>query len=127
VWLNKSDSDLYLLVTGIILGIILVGFLVQGAISTFEGLLSLQTRPARLISDFTALEGAVAALVNSGLVAAVGLVLVKVNRVLLSGPTVAAVFTMMGFALFGKTVLNILPIITGVYVASKGARKTFAT
>jgi hypothetical protein len=37
----------------------------------------------------------------------------------LSGPTFAAVLTMVGFGLFGKTPLNIIPIILGVYISAR--------
>ena len=37
----------------------------------------------------------------------------------------AAVFTMPGFGLFGKTPLNVLPLIAGVYLAAKVAGKSF--
>ena len=124
--MKNSENILYLLVLSIIAAIISAGFALQGVESTLKGFIALQTRPARLISDYTAMEGIGAALLNSGIVAGIGLVLVKLSRVLLSGPTIAGVFTMMGFALFGKTPLNVLPLIGGVYIASRVAGKPFA-
>ena len=81
--------------------------------------------PARLVNDFTLAASDGAALVNATLVALIGLVLVRINGVRLSGPTVAAVFTMFGFGLFGKTPLNILPIMMGVFISARIAGKQF--
>ncbi|MCX7787234.1 MAG: DUF1576 domain-containing protein [Spirochaetes bacterium] len=124
--MNTKETALYMIFSIIIMGSILLGFAVQGFDSTIKGFIALQTRPARLIADYTVLGGVGAALMNSGLVAAIGLGLVKLNKVKLSGPTIAAILTMMGFALFGKTPLNCLPIIGGVYIAARIAKKPFA-
>jgi hypothetical protein len=43
------------------------------------------------------------------------MLLVYFTKVSLSGPTVAAVMTMMGFGLFGKTLLNIAPSFSGLH------------
>ncbi|HKL58928.1 MAG TPA: DUF1576 domain-containing protein, partial [Sphaerochaeta sp.] len=45
----------------------------------------------------------------------------------LSGPTIAAIFTMIGFGFFGKTPLNILPLIAGVWIAAKIANNTLGS
>jgi len=111
---------------GIVLLLILAGFIEQGFEATLKGLVALQARPARLIHDFTALEGVGATLVNSGLVSALSLILVRLTKVRLAGPTIAAFLTIMGFSLFGKTLLNVVPIIFGVYLSAKVAGKPFA-
>jgi hypothetical protein len=54
-----------------------------------------------------------------------GLLLVYLNGVLLSGPTIAAVFTMAGFGLFGKNVWSIWPVILGVALFSRAVRRPF--
>jgi len=81
--------------------------------------------PSLLISDYMAIAGPGAALVNAGIVGLIGLVLLTLTKTVISGPTLAAVFTMSGFALFGKNPLNILPIILGVFVYSLVKREPF--
>lgn len=103
----------------------LLGVAVQGPESTFRGVVRIQHHPARLLNDFTLVGGEGAALVNAALVAMLGLLLVRVNRVRLSGPTVSAVFTILGFGLFGKTLVNVLPIVIGVAISARIARKSF--
>ncbi|TXT41709.1 MAG: hypothetical protein FD137_2672 [Spirochaetes bacterium] len=95
---------------------ILFGLLAEGPSAALEGFLRLQFRPSRLLSDFTAMEGPGATLFNASMVGLLGLVTLRLNKIKLSGPTVAAVFTMMGFALFGKTLLNC--IILGVSLSA---------
>lgn len=108
-----------------LLGVAAAGIIVQGPGDVWVGLLEIQRHPARLLNDFTLVGGDGAALVNAALVAAIGLFVVRITAVRLSGPTIAAVFTMLGFGLFGKTVVNILPILAGVYISARIARKTY--
>jgi hypothetical protein len=121
----KQERLLYWLIASILIAVAGVGVIVDGPSTTFDGLIDLQAHPARLINDFTAVAGDGAALLNAVLVASIGLLLVRINGVALSGPTLAAIFTMLGFGLFGKTPLNILPIIAGVWISARIAGKQF--
>ncbi len=123
--LSREERYLYWLLGLMLAACAGAGMAVQGAASTLRGVWDLQGHPARLLNDFTLAGGEGAAVVNAVLVAAIGLALVRINRIKLSGPTVAAVFTMLGFGLFGKTPLNVAPIILGVYVAARIAGKKF--
>ena len=109
----------------ILVGSATIGLISTGLMPTVRGLWALQVQPARLVNDFTLAANDGAALVNAALVALIGLGLVRLNGVRLSGPTVAAVFTLFGFGLFGKTPLNILPIMVGVYISARIAGKHF--
>ena len=105
--------------------IVLLGLIVQGPGEALQGAIDLQYHPARLLNDFTSIGGEGAALVNAAVMALLSLLLVRLQGVRLSGPTVAAVFTIFGFGLFGKTPTNALPIIIGVAIAAKIAQKSF--
>ena len=109
----------------ILVGSAAAGIATTGLVPSLKGLWDIQSHPARLLNDFTQATNDGAALLNAALVALFGLALIRINRVRLSGPTIAAVFTLFGFGLFGKTPLNILPIMTGVYIAARIARKEF--
>lgn len=93
-------------------------FVVDGR-DALSGLGAVQHNPARLINDFFEIGGIGGALLNAAASGLVALVLIYVCGVSFSGPTFAAVFTIMGFGLFGKTPLNILPIILGVYLSAR--------
>lgn len=123
--MSSEERSLYWLLGLMLAACAGAAMFAHGAAATLRGVWLLQGHPARLLNDFTLAAGEGAAVVNAVLVAAIGLALVRVNRIKLSGPTVAAVFTMLGFGLFGKTPLNIIPIIVGVHVAARIAGKKF--
>ncbi len=121
-----QNRTLQFLLIFIIFSFIIIGIAADGAGRAFSGFLDLQFQPARLISDFMSTSGPGASLINAAAVGATGLILIALSRVQLSGSTFAAIFTMMGFALFGKTPMNIIPIIIGVYLSGKLVGKSFS-
>jgi len=123
--LAKSEKALYWLLLIVILLFMGLGLAHRGPLAALRGLVLLQQHPARLINDFTVVGGIGAALLNAALGGAFALGLVRVTSVRLSGPTIAAIFTVMGFSLFGKTVLNMAPIVLGVYIAGFLVQKPF--
>lgn len=120
-----NERKIYWLMTLCATGIILLGLASDGILPSLQGFFILQTHAARLINDYTAIAGVGPALFNAGLLGVLTLLLVKVSEVSLSGPTVAAFFTIMGFSLFGKTPFNTAPIVLGVFLASRVAGKPF--
>lgn len=119
---DKSERNLYVLLFAMLLATAVFGIIADGPAKTFSDFLKLQITGARLIQDFT-VTGIGGALLNASLVGLIGLGVVRVSRISLAGPTIAGVFTMLGFGLFGKTPLNCLPIIAGVMLAARFARK----
>jgi hypothetical protein len=102
---------------------LIFGMLADGPAAALDGFWRLQGSPARLLSDYTALQGAGAALFNAAAVGIIGWIYVLLNGIKLSGPTIAAIFTMIGFALFGKTPLNCIPIMAGVSLSALIVKK----
>ena len=121
----QTERKLYFLFGGILGIIIVVGLVIQGPVEALRGCGRIILHPARLINDFTLAGGEGAALINAALTSLMGLILVRVNHIKLSGPTVAAIFTILGFGLFGKTPLNVLPVMLGVYASARFLRKSF--
>jgi Protein of unknown function (DUF1576) len=122
--IEKKDTLLIVLMA-LLTALIITGFLESGIKNSLTGFIKLQTHPARLINDFIEIAGIGGALLNASLVGFTGLILVLVARISISGPTYAAILTMAGFGLFGKTPLNILPIVLGVYISAKLVNKNF--
>ncbi len=119
------ERHLYRLL-GIVIGsFALAGLIVEGPGEALRGFLLLQGHAARLINDYTVIGGIGGAFLNAALMGLLALSLIRVSGVRLSGPTVAGVFTIMGFSLFGKTPLNALPVMAGVFLAAKAAGKPF--
>jgi len=104
---------------------IVSAFIVDGFFPTFNGFIKIQLSPARLLSDFIAIQGIGSAFFNAAIVALIGIGVILISGVKFSGVTFAAVLTILGFGLFGKTPVNILPIFFGVFLAAKIAKREF--
>lgn len=74
--------------------------------------------PSILITDYIAIGGIGATFINAGLVGIIGIIVANLSKVKISGFVIAGIFTMSGFAMFGKNIFNILPVIGGVYLFS---------
>jgi hypothetical protein len=69
-------------------------------------------------TDFIALFGFGPTLANMGVCGAIGMVYILLVGGALNGPVIGAIFTIVGFAAFGKHPRNLVPIIAGVYLGS---------
>jgi hypothetical protein len=94
--------------------LLLVGLVVDSPREIGAGMLRIVLSPSVLLHDYLHVGGLGATLVNAGLCGLICCVLLAVLRVEWNGPFVAAVYTVIGFAFFGKNILNIWPIIAGV-------------
>lgn len=104
---------------------IFVGLFMQAPEELLQGLKNIITSSGILISDYMVIGGIGPALVNAGLVGLIGLILIRINKVPMVGGTIAAIFTMIGFGLFGKNILTIFPSLFGVYLYSRFTKKEF--
>lgn len=84
----------------------------------YLGMLRILTHPSNLLSDYLLIGGFGAAFFNVGLMSLLSLLMIKVNKLPISGPLLAAVFTVSAFSFFGKNLLNSIPITLGVYLYS---------
>lgn len=85
----------------------------------FEGLWTIFTSRALLPTDYITLTGSPGiALINSALAGLLALIIFKLAKLEISGLQMGAFGLIMGFALFGKNPVNMLPIFIGAYVYS---------
>ncbi|MBW9147258.1 DUF1576 domain-containing protein [Clostridium sp. CM027] len=78
-----------------------------------------------LITDYVELAGIGATFFNMSLVVLASIFLLVHVGIKPNGSTVAALFTMAGFSLFGKSIVNIWPIIFGVWLYSRYQKEKF--
>ena len=78
-----------------------------------------------LITDYVLIAGPGAALVNSALVTAVTLVMLRLSHEPFNGFSLVVVGLMSGFSLFGKNFVNIWPILLGSWLYAKLRRELF--
>jgi hypothetical protein len=108
----------------LVLGLLLSAFLSGGKLRTrsgVRGLLGMRAlvkEAGTLPSDLIERHGTATALINMGLVGLIGWGYIKLVGGTYNGPTLGGVLTMVGFAAFGKHVLNILPVMLGVLLGS---------
>lgn len=82
----------------------------------FHGYKNLVKRSGRLVTDFVSLDGFDIAIFNMGVVGLICMIYLDIIGATINGPTIAAVFSIMGFGSFGKHPRNILPIMLGAIV-----------
>ena len=94
--------------------------------SLLTGLWRIQTSEAGLITDPMAIGGVGAALLNAALVLLLSLLLIRRMKLPITGAALACLFLMAGFALLGKNLLNITPIVIGGWLHALYKRESFA-
>ncbi|QAY64748.1 DUF1576 domain-containing protein [Xylanimonas allomyrinae] len=114
-----------LLVT-LCLGAVVLGFVVDTPAELMRGTLAILSSPSGLLTDYMAIASVGATFFNAGLLTLLSVVLVRLERTEFSGPVIAGLFTVFGFALFGKNLFNSIPITLGVFLYAKLERKRFS-
>lgn len=107
------------------LALVVIGLIWPSRTSFWADYSNILMAPGLLISDYFKIGGISASFINAGLVGLCAQLLIYVTGVATSGPTIATTFTLAGFAFFGKTPLNIWPIILGVYISAKICNERF--
>ncbi|MEA4939941.1 MAG: DUF1576 domain-containing protein [Christensenella sp.] len=102
------------------------GFVSDRPSAIAEGLLRILAGSDVLITDYIAVGGIGAAFVNAGLLMLGATALLRRQGVAFRGITVAAVFLMGSFGLFGKNICNVLPILMGTWLYTAISREPFA-
>lgn len=107
------------------IGLLLLGFLLDDPRNILPGLYTILTSQDVLITDYIALAGPGAAFVNSALVTLCTLLLKWLVNEPTNGSDLLDLGLMSGFALFGKNILNIWPIILGTWLFSRLKHEPF--
>jgi hypothetical protein len=79
-----------------------------------------------LITDYVSLGGIGTAFINAGLLMLFSVALLALLRVKMRGISIAAVFLMGSFGLFGKNIYNVWPIIFGTWLYARLKREAFS-
>ncbi|NLY37578.1 MAG: DUF1576 domain-containing protein [Tissierellia bacterium] len=109
------------------LGLMLTSLLFNSPAEIYKGVGIILTSKSNLITDYMALANPGAAFFNAGFISMMSLLLIKRSGAHISGATLAAFFTMTGFAFFGKNLFNSIPITLGTYIYSRLVKARFNT
>ncbi|WP_346884841.1 DUF1576 domain-containing protein [Clostridium sp. UBA4395] len=114
---------LFLCLSGIL---ILVSFLFNSPHQIFIGLRNIILNPDILITDYMEIGGIGATFVNCALLIIFYVIMLIFLNIKPSGTIIAGIFTVSGFSLFGKNILNIWPIIFGIWLYSRFQKEPFS-
>lgn len=122
---HVTETTKYAVVLFYAIIILISGFFFNSTSEIISGLKAIIVSRSVLISDYMVIGNIGAALVNCGLTTIASLAVAKVADVEMTGPVVAAMFTIAAFALFGKNVYNIWGIYFGVYLNAVYTKERF--
>ena len=121
----KIPIDYYIMF-GICVLFIGVAFFLNTPQQILDGYIKIHTSRSVLITDYVALGGIGAALVNSAVLVLFNLLILVLIKRTPNGKIIAALFLTLGFSLFGKNMLNSLPIMAGVWLYGRISGKKFS-
>lgn len=98
---------------------IAMAFLLDAPAQIFQGYYKINVSRSVLVTDYIALGGAGAALLNAAISGLIFLFLLIYNRREPTGIIIASLWTTIGFSLFGKNLFNLLPLLLGVWLYGK--------
>lgn len=114
-----DEDEKMLLLLLFSLSLMLLALVFNSPREIIQGIWIILKSKDNLITDYMALANPGAAFFNSGIISMLSLYLIKKSGAHLSGATLAAFFTMAGFAFFGKNLFNSFPITLGAYLYSR--------
>lgn len=121
-----ADRLILRIIVSYALAFIVFGFLMSSPGEILNGLLQIITTRDALITDYIGVGGMGAAFVNAGLLTCLACALYRITQASISGASIASLFLLLGFGLFGKNLLNVWPIVAGVWLYAKFRNESFA-
>ena len=113
------DGVVLRVVAGYAAAFVAFGFLVDTPADIIRGLVAITTTRDTLLTDYFAVGGIGAGCVNAGLLTLAACLVYRLARAKVTGASVAALFLVLGFGLFGKNLLNVWFIVLGVVLYSR--------
>lgn len=116
----------YLIIGAYALSLIIFGLLTDTPEEILNGLYRILTQPDTLITDYIGVGGMGAAFINSGVLTLIFLFMLYRLKLNINGASIASLFLIAGFGLFGKNLLNVWFIVFGVYLYAKVQKNKFS-
>jgi len=116
----------YALMLTVNIAFIAIAFILDDPTTIYEGFIRVISSRSILITDYIAIGGVGAALVNVAIVGLSSLCMLIASRIKPSGAIIMALWLTAGFAFFGKNVFNMIPLTAGVWLYSKYKKEPFS-
>lgn len=110
-----NDAYAFAFILVFCLGLVIIGLIKNKGFSGYKDILN---HSGRLITDYTIESNRNLVMINMGLTGLIAIIFVKLSNGIFNGPIIGGIFTIIGFAAFGKHPRNVLPIMMGVFLAS---------
>ena len=114
-----SGQEMMLFTVGSNILLYLVAFLTASPRELIQGMIQIVVSRDALITDYFVLAGTGAAFLNAALVMTHCIVLLRAEKIPFTGPSMAVICINAGYALWGKNILNIVPILLGTVIYAK--------
>lgn len=121
----KIPADYYIVFSVCFLFLVFA-FILESPAELLINYLLINTSRSVLVSDYIAMAGLGATLINSAISCIFFLILLIVNKCDSNGRILAALFLTIGFSFFGKNMFNTLPLCFGVFLYAKIRREKFS-
>jgi hypothetical protein len=116
----------YIMMLAVYLAFIVIAFATESPADLWEGLVRIIVSRSVLLTDYIAVGGLGAALINSAAAGASSVFMLMRLGVKPNGATIMAMWLTTGFAFFGKNIFNMIPLTCGVWLFSKYQKEPFA-
>lgn len=123
---ENTSNYVFSMLTMIAIAGCVFGLFIETPAKAIEGLYAIIMSSDALITDYVEVGGLGGAFLNAGLVMSIAILIQKILKLPFSGMSVACTTLMFGFALFGKNIVNILPILFGGWLYAKVQKEHLA-
>ncbi len=123
--MKASDGFVFGLVAMYAASFVVFGFVISPPGEVLDGLIEIHLVRDALITDYVGVGGLGAAFANAGLLPLLACVLYRLTSAPMSGQSIACLFLLLGFGLFGMNLVNVPPIVLGVFLYAMYRRVPF--
>lgn len=116
IWTTGQDFVLCAYLYLLFISFILFGYFLNG--NSFRNYSKIFRHSGRAVADFTVMDGVAIACINMGVVGSFALTYLIAIDGDVNGPTIGAIFTIVGFGVLGKHLKNMYPPMLGVFLMS---------
>jgi hypothetical protein len=122
-----ADRTILAIVATYALSFVVFGLAVDGPRAVIDGLAAILTSRDTLLTDYFGVGGIGGGMVSAGLLTLAACAVYALSRAKMTGASVAALFLVLGFGLFGKNLLNVWFIVLGVALYARFRGQPFAS
>ncbi|MCL2035093.1 MAG: DUF1576 domain-containing protein [Oscillospiraceae bacterium] len=116
----------YAIMLYIFAGFILFAFAFETPQQIFSGFMRILVSRSVLFTDYIAVGGIGATLLNSAFVGTAAVLMLMLSRIKPNGAVIMGIWLSVGFAFFGKNLFNMIPLTIGVWMYAKYKKEPFA-